>query len=95
MLDITQLDIPNAFSPNGDGINDLFHIRVTGYFKLDGYKLFNRWGQLIFETKDITRDWDGRYNGNPLPVGSYYWVIEGIDVKGEKLRRTGSVTLLR
>jgi len=95
VLDITQLDIPNAFSPNGDGINDLFHIRVTGYFKLDGYKLFNRWGQLIFETKDITRDWDGRYNGNPLPIGSYYWVIEGIDVKGEKLRRTGSVTLLR
>lgn len=95
VLDITQLDVPNAFSPNGDGINDLFHIRVIGFFKTEGYKIFNRWGQLVFETKDVARDWDGRFNGNPLPIGTYYWVIEGIDVKGEKLRNTGSVTLLR
>jgi gliding motility-associated-like protein len=95
VIDITQLDIPNAFSPNGDGINDQFRIRVTGYFKLDGLLIFNRWGQKVFDTKDINREWTGTLNGNPLAVGTYYYIIEGIDVKGEKVRKSGSITLLR
>jgi gliding motility-associated-like protein len=95
VIDVTQLEIPNAFSPNGDGINDHFKIRVTGYFKSDGLKIFNRWGQLIFETKDLGNEWDGTIKGNPLPIGTYYWVIEGIDVEGKRLRKSGSVTLVR
>lgn len=95
VIDITKLEIPNAFTPNGDGINDVFRIRVTGYFLMDELKIFNRWGQLVFETKQVNKDWDGTLRGKPLPVGTYYWVVEGLDVHGEKLRRAGSVTLLR
>ena len=95
VIDLTQLDIPNAFSPNGDGINDKFHIRVTGYFKTESFRIFNRWGQLIYDSRDVTLDWDGRMKGTALPVGTYYYIIEGIDVKGEFLRKNGSITLLR
>jgi len=95
VIDITQLEIPNAFSPNGDGINDQFKIRVTGYFKLDGLKIFNRWGQLVFETRDLNNEWNGTIKGNPLAIGTYYFVIEGLDVEGKRLRRSGSVTLIR
>ena len=95
VIDITQLEIPNAFTPNGDGINDHFKIRVTGYFKSDGLKIFNRWGQLVFETRDLSNEWDGTIKGNPLAIGTYYWVIEGLDVEGKRLRKSGSVTLIR
>jgi gliding motility-associated-like protein len=95
VLDMTELDIPNAFSPNGDGINDIFRVKVTGYFRLDALKVYNRWGQLIFETRELGREWKGDFNGKPVPVATYYWIIEGLDVHGKKLLRSGSVTLLR
>jgi gliding motility-associated-like protein len=95
VIDMTKLDIPNTFTPNNDGINDEFRIRVTGYFKLNGLKIFNRWGQLVFESKDLNNVWNGNKNGQLLPVGTYYWVIEGIDLHGEFLRQSGSVTLIR
>lgn len=95
VIDMTQLDIPNAFSPNGDGINDKFHVRVIGYFKTESFKIFNRWGQLVYESKDVGLDWDGTVKGQPLPIATYYYLIEGIDVKGDFVRKKGSVTLLR
>ena len=95
VIDITQLEIPNAFSPNGDGINDEFRIRVTGYFKLNSLKIFNRFGQQVFETRDLSLEWKGNFKSNPLPLGTYYWVLEGIDVHGDMLRKSGSVTLIR
>lgn len=95
VLDVTQLDIPNIFSPNGDGVNDLFHIKVTGYFRLDIMRIYNRWGQLVFETKDLGREWDGRQQGKPLPVGTYYWSLEGLDVYGQRVRKVGSITIIR
>lgn len=95
VVDMTKIDVPNAFSPNADGINDLFKIRVTGYFLSEGLKIFNRWGQLVYETRDLNQEWDGRFKGNPLPVATYYWVLEGIDVEGKRLKRSGSVTLIR
>ena len=95
VIDITNLEIPNAFTPNGDGINDEFRIKVTGYFKLNNLRIFNRYGQLIFETRDLSREWKGYLNSNPVPVGTYYWTLEGIDVQGHTLRKSGSVTLIR
>lgn len=95
VIDMTQLDIPNAFSPNGDGINDKFHIRVLGYFKTESFRIFNRWGQIVYDSKDVLQDWDGGFKGSALPVGTYYYLIEGIDVKGDFVRKKGAVTLLR
>ena len=95
VFDDTRLTIPNAFSPNNDGVNDLFKIRVEGYFLLKYVRIHNRWGQLIYEIRDVNLGWNGRKNGADLPVGTYYWILEGIDVNNRPINRSGSVTLLR
>ncbi|WP_315819887.1 gliding motility-associated C-terminal domain-containing protein [Paraflavitalea speifideaquila] len=69
VIDMTKLDIPNTFTPNNDGINDEFRIGVTGYFKLNGLRIFNRWGQLVFESKDLNYVWNGKKMDN-----YYQWV---------------------
>ena len=95
VFDDTRLTIPNAFSPNNDGINDQFRIKVDGYFKVTYLKVFNRWGQLIYENRDLNLSWDGRKGGTELPVGTYYWILEGLDVQKKPVKRSGSITLLR
>ncbi|MFM9908496.1 MAG: gliding motility-associated C-terminal domain-containing protein [Chitinophagaceae bacterium] len=95
VVDLTQVDIPTAFSPNGDGINDKLRIRVIGYFRSDAFKIFNRWGQLVYETKDLGNEWGGTIKGKPLPMGTYYWMIEGLDVHNKRFLKSGSVTLIR
>jgi gliding motility-associated-like protein len=95
VFDDTRLSIPNAFSPNHDGINDLFRITVQGYFRLSYVKIFNRWGEQVFESRDLNLSWDGSKNGTDLPTGTYYWVLEGLDVHNTQLKRSGSITLIR
>lgn len=67
--------LPNAFSPNGDGINDIF--KPQGNCNADEYNLqiYARSGAVIYETKDINSGWDGSINGNPVPVGAYYYLV--------------------
>ncbi|MBV9963123.1 MAG: gliding motility-associated C-terminal domain-containing protein [Parafilimonas sp.] len=68
--------VPSAFTPNGDGLNDyLYPLNAYKADNLD-FKVYNRWGQLVFETKDWTRKWDGRINGNPQAAGTYVWMLE-------------------
>jgi len=87
---------PNTFSPNNDGINDGFRIDVTGDITLKNFKIYNRWGQVVFETKDYLQYWYGDNKGKPLPVGTYYWVIEfDNNYDQEFYRRSGSITLIR
>lgn len=92
------MDVPNAFSPNGDGINDYFMPRPTLAKGLTSFtmSIYNRWGQLIFETDNIEgRGWDGRYNGTEQPEGVYIFRVEGTFKDGQLERRQGNVTLLR
>jgi len=86
--------IPNAFTPNGDAINDDFGVKITN---LKDYRIqiFNRYGIQLYEAKDILKRWDGLYNGNPVPVGTYYYVITGITLNGDALKEAGYVTVLR
>lgn len=87
---------PNAFSPNGDGVNDEFVVEAKPADKIEGLRVFDRWGQEVFAGKTGLLRWDGRWNGQPAPVGVYYWVVEGWDgYHNQKLSRTGSVTLVR
>ena len=92
------LDIPNVFSPNNDGVNDYFFPRqqlsssVTS-FKLD---IFNRWGQLIFETINIDgRGWDGKFNNTDQPEGVYIYMINATFKDGTTQNYKGNITLLR
>jgi gliding motility-associated-like protein len=88
------LAMPNAFSPNGDGINDVFRIPPGTTLQLDEFVIFNRWGNKIFSTHDITRGWDGTVSGQPAPAGAYIYVITGTDAKGI-VRNEGTVMLMR
>ena len=87
-------DIPTAFTPNGDGQNDLFLVR-GGPFKTINVRVYNSWGQLIFETNDQLDGWNGTFNGTEQPVGVFVWVVEVEMFNGKKIKKTGDVTLLR
>jgi gliding motility-associated-like protein len=87
---------PNTFTPNNDGINDYFTVTVKGVVTFETVRIFNRSGQLIYLTKSPNDNWNGNYNGQALPVGTYYWVFEGIDDYYKKrINQAGSITLLR
>jgi len=70
-----KVEIPNTFSPNGDGINDFWNIPSISSFKNISLKVMSRNGQVVYETK-VYRPWDGRWNGADLPVGSYYYTLQ-------------------
>ena len=67
--------IPNAFSPNNDGLNDVFRPIGAKFQRLVDFRIYNRWGQQIFYSNSIDKGWDGTFNGVPQDVGEYYYVI--------------------
>jgi gliding motility-associated-like protein len=88
--------MPNAFSPNGDGANDLIAPIVRGRFVQMDFRIYNRWGELLFHTTDDQTGWDGTFNGHAQPVGVYTYVVSGIDVEdGHQAVQSGSINLLR
>ncbi len=86
--------IPNAFTPNADAINDDFGVKITN---LKDYRIqiFNRYGMQLYEGRDILIRWDGLYNGKPVPVGTYYYVITATTLNGDPLKEAGYVTVIR
>ena len=89
------LIVPSAFTPNGDGRNDLLKVIPLGIRQLQYFAVFNRWGQRIFYTTDAGKGWDGTVNGQPQPGGAYIWMAAAIDVKGRSIERNGSIILIR
>lgn len=83
--------IPNAFSPNGDGINDTWIIQYLESYPGTTVDIFNRYGQKVFSSMGYDKPWDGRYNGKILPVGTYYYVI---NPKNGRSIMSGSVTII-
>ena len=86
--------VPNAFSPNNDGLNDKLRIVPVGIIQFNFFKIYNRWGQQVFTTSDFTKAWDGRYKGLLQP-GTYVWVTSGLDFRGNLIERKGIVLLLK
>lgn len=84
--------VPNAFSPNGDGINDTWNIKALNSYNDYELSVFNRYGNIIFTTKNYSNPWDGNFNGKPLPVGTYYYLI---DLKQGLPKLKGFVLILR
>ncbi len=85
---------PNAFSPNGDGINDEFNVFGSSECDLIYLRIYNRWGALIFESIDINIGWDGIYNNIEQEIGTYVYVAEG-NCDGVTVQLTGTITLVR
>lgn len=89
---LKQIKVPNAFSPNNDGINDKWEILYLDSYPGCEVEVFNRYGQPVFRSVGYDKAWDGTRNGTPLPVGTYYWII---NPKNGRQALTGSVTIIR
>lgn len=87
--------VPNAFTPNGDGRNDVFRFTAAGMTAIHYFKIFNRYGQLVYSSTTPSHGWDGSFNGKPQTTGTYVWMIEGKDYTGNNIQRKGTVTLIR
>ena len=87
------LSIPNAFSPNGDGLNDCLKVLGPTKYKSFYFAIYNRWGQKVFETDDASICWDGTMNGKPVSPGTYFYYIKA-ETHCEKIFRKGDITLL-
>lgn len=87
--------VPNAFTPNGDGLNDVFKATAPGIKQTNYFRIFDRWGKLMFETREVTKGWDGRFLGMQQPTGVYVWILRGMDVTGKIVELKGTVTLIR
>ncbi|MEZ4830168.1 MAG: gliding motility-associated C-terminal domain-containing protein [Bacteroidia bacterium] len=91
---VPRIYIPNAFTPNNDGNNDIFF--VSGGFVRDfQLSIFNRWGTELFTSLSIENGWDGTYKGAPVQEGVYVFRFSGTDFDGQRIERSGSITLLR
>lgn len=86
--------VPTAFSPNGDGRNDVLRVLGQGITQMN-FKVYNRYGQLVFETTEQSQGWDGTQNGRPLNPGNFVWVLDVRFAEGMQERLTGDVTLVR
>ena len=92
---LISLFVPKSFSPNGDGVNDRLYVYLAGIRDFRSFRIYNKFGQKVFETKSPDEPWDGRTNNVLQPLGAYAWVAEGIDINGKPVTQTGSVLLLR
>jgi gliding motility-associated-like protein len=88
------LDVPNAFTPGKFGRNSVIRVEGFGIARMT-WKIYNRWGQVVFETNDRRGAWDGTFNGQPQPVDVYQYTLDVQFVDGAKTRRTGDITLIR
>jgi gliding motility-associated-like protein len=91
---LKQPEVPNAFSPNGDGMNDLWNVKYLESYANASVKVFSRYGEVVYQSiKGYSKPWDGQFNGVNLPVGTYYYIIDP-KTKGRKVI-SGAVTILR
>jgi gliding motility-associated-like protein len=91
----TDIFVPNAFTPNGDGHNDVLRAIPIGIRQFSSFAVFDHWGQKVFYTKNFTEGWDGRYKGQPQNAGTYVWMAAGTDYNGHNLIRNGTVILIK
>jgi gliding motility-associated-like protein len=90
-----QVLVPTAFTPNFDGTNDLFRPIGVGITKILYFRVFNRWGQLVFSTTQNNHGWDGKINGKEQGTGVFVWVVKAVDYTGKDFFAKGTVTLIR
>ncbi len=92
---ISGMQVPNAFTPNGDGLNDIFKpltdLSLTQY----SFTIYARWGQVLFSSKDLSVGWNGQFAGKTMPAGTYVWQLNYQTLAGQSFTEKGQVTLIR
>lgn len=92
---IPYVFVPTAFTPNGDGLNDVIRPIAVGVQQIKYFRIFNRWGQMIFSTTTNEQGWDGKISGVPQGSNVFVWMVSAIDYLGKPIFLKGTVTLVR
>ena len=88
--------VPTGFTPNNDGLNDLFKIKIIGEININHFRIYSRWGQLVYDDPNLSHNWNGKLKSTELPLGVYIWLIGGFDTYFKKpFTRKGLITLIR
>ncbi|RYY47687.1 MAG: gliding motility-associated C-terminal domain-containing protein [Chitinophagaceae bacterium] len=87
--------VPTAFTPNGDGMNDVFKPILLGMKSLAYFRVYNRFGELMFSTSQVDHGWDGIYKGKPQDTATFVWMAAGVTYKGKLRKKKGYVVLIR
>jgi gliding motility-associated-like protein len=100
LCDKSQIFIPNTFTPNGDGQNDVFYPRGVGLGNIKSFRIYNRWGEVVFEKNNITMNdktqgWDGTFKGNVLAPDVFVYTMEAVCEGGQSLNIKGDITIVR
>jgi len=96
VLPLFSIELPDAFSPNGDGVNDFVFVRGWGIEKLISWKIFNRWGELVFETDDINQGWNGQYKGEFQMADTFSYIVEGKPYISETpVQKSGFINIVK
>ncbi len=90
-----QIFVPDAFTPNNDTKNDLLYPVVVGMKQLSFFRVYNRLGQLLFSTSEIGKGWDGKFGGKEQSTGTYVYMAQAINYKGEVVSKKGTILLIR
>jgi gliding motility-associated-like protein len=90
-----EIYVPNAFTPNDDGSNDIFKPILVGIRELKYFSVYNRYGQLVYTTAVQGKGWDGRVGSVMQNTGAFAWIAEAIDYRGNTIKRKGSVILIK
>jgi gliding motility-associated-like protein len=97
LLCSNELFVPSAFTPNSDGLNDILRpisYGSPGELKLVSFKVFNRWGQLVYMTTELNEGWNGMLNGKKQSIGTFAWVLQYTIHQGNLVSKKGTTTLL-
>ena len=87
--------MPSAFTPNGDGLNDVFRPRFNCAVSSVLFVIYNRWGQKIFESREVGKGWNGLFNANAMPTGTYVYTVQYKTINNISRTARGVVTLIR
>ena len=90
-----ELYVPTGFTPNKDGKNDTFYPFPVGIKNINYFRVFNRWGQIVFSSTRLLEGWDGKSNGVEQATGTYVWMAEGVTADNKIITRKGTVVLIR
>lgn len=90
-----DLYVPTGFTPNGDGLNDRFYPFPVGIRSINYFRVYNRWGHIMFNSTTLYQGWDGKFSGVLQPSGVYVYMAEGVDKNGNKITKKGTITLIK
>jgi gliding motility-associated-like protein len=92
----TEVNMPNVFNPQSDiADNRNFGILNNNIVKVNYFRIYNRWGELVFETVDKNKKWDGTQNNIQLPPDNYVWIVDALCDNGKRIKKQGTVLLVR